>query len=197
MTEPGSGNSGGGSSSRNGSGRKITIEPVTGFDPDAPTVVDVPEGSTPESEFSKRRTALSTHRTGLSEHRTELSENRTTLSTLRSHLSNERTHLSYLRTAIALIGFGITLNRFAIYLIQNQAPDAPLRGATGLQDTKWVGLGMVVLGFAVLVWATFRFHRTSRDIELRRYHTDWRAVLTASLLFLLLGAVTTLWLFLA
>ena len=195
--ESGSASSKGDSNPRSGADGSVTIEPVTQFDPNAPIVVDVPEGSSPETEFSKRRTALSTHRTGLSEHRTELSESRTTLSTLRSHLANERTHLSYLRTAISLIGFGVTLNRFAIYLIQNQTPGVPVRGAAALQDTKWVGLGMVVLGLAVLVWSIFRFHRASRDIELRRYHTDWRAVLTASLLFLLLAAGTTLWLFLA
>jgi putative membrane protein len=183
--------------------RTVTIPPVSHFDPDAPTVVDVPEGSTPESEFSKRRTALSSHRTGLSEHRTglsehrtQLSEHRTTLSTLRSHLSNERTHLSYLRTAISLVGFGITLNRFAIYLIQNDRV-APRAGLAPLHETKWVGLGMVVVGFALLAWALYRFHRTARDIEQRRYHTDWRAVLIVTGIFLVLGVFTTLWLFLA
>jgi putative membrane protein len=184
--------------------RSVTIQPVIQFDPDAPIVVDVPEGSTPESEFSRRRTALSGHRTGLSEHRTELSEHRTqlsekrtTLSTLRSHLSNERTHLSYLRTAISLVGFGITLNRFAIYLIQNQQLGAVARGQSALRDTRSVGLGMVVLGFALLAWSLFRFHRTSRDIETHRYHTDWRAVWAVSAVFLLLGIVTTVWLFLS
>ncbi len=37
----------------------------------------------------------------------------------------------------------------------------------------------------LLAWAIFRFHRTSRDIELRRYHTDWRAVLIVSAVFLI------------
>ena len=176
--------------------RSVTIEPVLQFDAEAPQVIDVPAGSTPESEFSRRRTALSGHRTGLSEHRTELSEHRTTLSTLRSHLANERTHLAYLRTAISLVGFGITLNRFAIYLIQNQRL-VESGGGQALRDTKSVGLGMVVLGFALLAWALFRFHRTSRDIEAHRYHTDWRAVWAMSGIFLLLGIVTTVWLFLS
>jgi inner membrane protein YidH len=183
--------------------RSVTIQPVIHFDAKAPIVVDVPADSTPESEFSRRRTALSGHRTGLSEHRTALSEhrtalseNRTTLSTLRSHLSNERTHLSYLRTAISLVGFGITLNRFAIYLIQNERLAALGGGKSALRDTKSIGLGMVVLGFSLLAWSLFRFYRTSRDIEARRYHTDWRAVWVMSGLFLALGVVTTLWLFL-
>jgi putative membrane protein len=174
----------------------VTIPPVTEFKPDAPQVIEVPPGSTPESEFSKRRTALSGRRTGLSGERTDLSHQRTALSTLRSHLSNERTHLSYLRTAIALVGFGITLNRFAIYLIQSDTTGATAAGGAALRDTKSVGLGMVVLGFALLIWALYRFHRTSRDIEERRHHTGWRAVLVASILFLVFGVATTFWLFL-
>jgi inner membrane protein YidH len=175
----------------------VSIPPVTEFRPDVPQVIEVPPGSTPESEFSKRRTALSGRRTGLSVERTDLSHQRTALSTLRSHLSNERTHLSYVRTAIALVGFGITLNRFAIYLIQNDNAGVSAAGGAALHDTKSVGLGMVVLGFALLIWAVFRFHRTSRDIEQRRYHTGWRSVLIASFLFLAFGAATTFWLFLS
>jgi putative membrane protein len=174
---------------------RVTIQPVTSFDPDAPIVVDVPSGGSAESEFSKRRTALSTHRTGLSEHRTALSEKRTTLSMLRSHLSNERTHLSYLRTSISLIGFGTTLNRFAAALIQEPVVQTTAAAAPALRDAKWVGFGMVVLGFAVALWALFRFHRTARDIETRRIRTDWRAILLTTAIFLVLGAATLGWLF--
>ena len=182
--------------------KQVTIDPIRDFDANAPLVIDVPEGSTSESECSKRRTALSGHRTGLSEHRTQLSEhrtalsqNRTTLSTLRSHLSNERTHLSYLRTAISLIGFGTTLNRFAAALVGSPTAEPTVVGMTALRDAKWVGFGMVVLGFALVAWALFRFHRTSRDIELRQYRTDWRAVLVVTGIFLALGIVTMGWLF--
>ncbi|MEJ1963749.1 MAG: DUF202 domain-containing protein [Gammaproteobacteria bacterium] len=179
----------------NAAQQTVSIPPVKDFKPDAPILIDVPPGSTSESECSKRRTALSGHRTGLSIERTDLSQQRTSLSTLRSHLSNERTHLSYIRTAVSLVGFGITLNRFAIYLIQSDRLGAGVSRSAALQETKSVGLGMVILGFALLIWAVFRFHRTSRDIELRRYHTGWRAVLIASSLFLVLGAAATLWLF--
>lgn len=175
--------------------RQVTIPPVAHFDPDAPIVVDVPPGGSPESEFSKRRTALSTHRTGLSEHRTELSEKRTSLSSLRSHLSNERTHLSYLRTSIALIGFGTTLNRFAAAFVDEPVVQTAAAAAPALRDAKWVGFGMVVLGFALAVWSLFRFHRTARDIETHRIHTDWRAVLLTTSLFVVLGAGTLGWLF--
>lgn len=164
--------------------QQFTVPTVHNFDPDAPIVVDVPRGSNLETELSKRRTGLSTHRTGLS-------ENRTALSTLRSHLSNERTHLSYLRTAIALIGFGITLNRFVIYLVEN---DRFSRNSS-LQNTKWVGFGMVVLGIALLIWSIYRHQRTARDIERHEYHSDWKAVRAATVIFLVLCTLTTIWLF--
>jgi putative membrane protein len=175
----------------------VTIAPIGEFKADDPQVIEVPPGSTPESEFSRRRTALSVHRTGLSVERTDLSHQRTALATLRSHLANERTHLAYMRTAIALIGFGITLNRFAIYLIQSATAASTSGGTPALRDTKSVGLGMVILGFTLMIWAVYRFHRTSRDIEERRYHTGRRAMLTASVLFLMLGVMTTFWLFFA
>jgi len=173
---------------------RITIQPVREFDPDGPIVVDVPEGSTPTDELSKERTALAGHRTGLADERTQLAGQRTTLATLRSHLANERTHLAYLRTAVSLVGFGITLNRFAIYLIQSNRLSPASRATLG--DAKSVGLGMVVFGFGLLAWALYRFHRTARDIELGRYHTGWRAVVAMSVVVLILGAVTTIWLFL-
>jgi putative membrane protein len=181
----------------------VTVEPVRGFDPDAPSVVPVPPGSSAQAELAVRRTALAGLRTGMSQKRTriaqrngELADRRTALAMLRSHLSNERTHLAYVRTAIGLMVFGITLNRFAIYLLQSQQiTSITHRTLPALEDTKWIGFGMVVLGIATLLWSIFRYQRTSSDIEHNRYHSDWRAVLAMTLVLLCIGAVTTVWLF--
>lgn len=189
--------------------QQVTVEPVTRFDADAATTVEIPPGSSASTELSRHRTALSRHRTALSEHRTKLSEHRselsdrrtqlaekrTAVSILRSHLANERTHLSYLRTAIALVGFGITLNRFAIYLIQNERLTPSEAARPMLSDAKWVGIGMVVLGVVLLAWSLFRFRRTANDIERERYHTNWRAVLVMTVGVLVIGIATTVWLF--
>lgn len=134
-----------------------------------------------------------TSSTVLSMYRTRLSGYRTDVSRLRSHLANERTHLAYLRTTVSLIGFGITINRFSIYLIQQKmAPehDHMLRG------TGNAGLGMVVLGLALLVWSIYRYWRVSADIEKGLYVSRQRGVLIASLGLFLLGGLTALWLFL-
>jgi putative membrane protein len=131
--------------------------------------------------------------TKLAMYRTRLSVYRTGVSNLRSHLANERTHLAYLRTTVSLIGFGITLNRFSIYLIQ-QGQEREKIGM--LRDTGNAGLGMVVLGLALLLWSTYRYLRVGQDIERGEYVPRQRGTLIASLALLLLGGVTALWLFL-
>jgi putative membrane protein len=123
---------------------------------------------------------------------TLLSVHRTGLADLRSHLANERTHLAYLRTAISLIGFGITLNRFAIFLQEKGrvSQDLMLRG------TENTGSGMVVVGLALLAWSLYRYWHVNQDIRKAQFRPLHRAVITLTVLMLLLGGVTTIWLFL-
>lgn len=132
--------------------------------------------------------------TVLSIYRTRLSVYRTQVSNLRSHLANERTHLAYLRTTVSLIGFGITINRFSIYLIQQGT--APAGKHVMLRDTGNAGLGMVVLGLALLVWSIYRYWRVGKDIEAGHYVPYRRGVMVTSIGLLLLGGLTALWLFL-
>lgn len=128
----------------------------------------------------------------LSVYRTRLSVYRTSVSKLRSHLSNERTHLSYLRTTVSLVGFGITLNRFSMYLMQEKRTPhlTPM-----LRDSGNAGLGMVVLGLALLLWSIYRYWRVGEDIEQGQYVARRKGTLIASAGLLLLGGLTALWLF--
>jgi putative membrane protein len=135
---------------------------------------------------------VATSSTKLSMYRTRLSVYRTRVSNLRSHLANERTHLAYLRTTVSLVGFGITLNRFSIYLIQQGAEPG---SRALLRNTENAGLGMVVLGLALLVWSIYRYWRVGQDIERGEYVPRQRGTLVASLGLLLLGGLTALWLF--
>ena len=130
--------------------------------------------------------------TKLSIYRTRLSVYRTHVSNLRSHLANERTHLSYLRTTVSLIGFGITLNRFSMYLVhQNQSP----RFTPLLRDSGNAGLGMVLLGLALLMWSIYRYWRVGIDIERGQYQAHQKGTLIASVGLLVLGGLTAAWLF--
>jgi putative membrane protein len=112
----------------------------------------------------------------------------------RTHMANERTHLAYLRTTVSLIGFGITINRFSMYLIQND--QAPQGSRLMLRDAGNAGLGMVLLGLALLVWSIVRYWKVSGDIERGVLHTHHRTTTIFSLGLLLLGGLTALWLFL-
>ena len=124
----------------------------------------------------------------------DLAQSHTGLADLRSHLANERTHLAYLRTCVSLIGFGITLNRFAEFLQQN---DTMKVGAAGpmLRDTGNVGTGMVVLGIALAMWSLYRYKRVNHDIQRASFRPMDRAITLLTLLFLLIGGITAVWLF--
>ncbi|MCC8361537.1 DUF202 domain-containing protein [Lysobacter sp. A6] len=137
---------------------------------------------------------MNTTPTGTTPTSNELSQSRTGLADLRSHLANERTHLAYLRTCVSLIGFGITLNRFSEFLVQN---DAMKVGAAGpmLRDTGNVGTGMVILGIALAVWSLYRYKRVNHDIKAASFRPMDRAITTLTLLFLLIGGITAVWLF--
>lgn len=135
---------------------------------------------------------LSTHRTQMSEHRTELSEHRTLLSNARSYMANERTHLAYFRTSLSLMSFGITLNRFSIYLRENKITTSH-HGI--LRQTESVGLGMVLLGLALLIWALYRFRKVSHEIETDTYESPKESITIMTLAIIALGGVTAIWLF--
>ncbi|MCD9087018.1 DUF202 domain-containing protein [Stenotrophomonas sp. SY1] len=111
----------------------------------------------------------------------------------RTHMANERTHLAYLRTTVSLIGFGITINRFSTYLIEND--QGPQGGRLFLHDASNAGIGMVVLGLALLLWSLIRYWKVSQDIERGVLVPRHRANFVFSLGLLLLGGLTALWLF--
>lgn len=146
------------------------------------------------TDLSEHRTDLSEHRTSLSEKRTEMGEVRSSLATMRSHLANERTHLAYMRTGISLISFGITINRFAWFLIDNKTMSR--YGHSFLHDTKNLGIGMVFLGSAMLIWSLFNYRKTADSITNNNYTPSHRSVLAFTLALILVGVVSTVWLIL-
>ena len=126
---------------------------------------------------------------------TLLSVHRTGLSDLRSHLANERTHLAYLRTAVSLIGFGITINRFSLFLQEKGKVGEDQTGPL-LRSSEHAGAGMVVVGLVVLGWSLYRYWHVNQDIRKAQFRPLHRAVIAVTALLILLGGVTTLWLFL-
>jgi putative membrane protein len=113
----------------------------------------------------------------------------------RSHLANERTHLSFLRTGVSLISFGVTLNRFSLYLIQSEKVKQ-YRGTPFLDDTKNVGIGMVILGSALLFWAMYHFLKTAKQIETLDFTPSKWSILSFTLIVAVIGTCTTVWMML-
>lgn len=129
-------------------------------------------------------------------HRTRLGIRRTGLADLRSHLANERTHLAYVRTSISLISFGITLNRFSQFLRQQGTLQPGQHAGHLLRDTGSIGGGMVVLGIALAVWALYRYWHVSGDIREGTFSPLDKAVYCMTVLLILLGGASAVWLFL-
>lgn len=91
---------------------------------------------------------------------------------VRDHLANERTFLAWVRTAVTFIGLGFAVDQLL----------APAVGG------ELLGLGLIVVGGALMVPALISYRRTSRAID-RGDFTP--AVVTNSLLaaIVLIGAV--------
>jgi putative membrane protein len=113
---------------------------------------------------------------------------------LSEHLANERTYLAYLRTAISLISFGVTINRFSLFLIQSkQMPERAL--LWNMVGVGRLGIGMVVLGLLLLIWAAIHYTQLSRAIDQETYRPRLAGawVITAAVLFG--GGMSLIWIF--
>lgn len=136
-------------------------------------------------EILENRTPPKIAATGKSNHLSE--------GDIRSHLANERTLLAYQRTGISLISFGVTLNRFSIYLLQNEISKSG--GRAILHETKYAGLGMVILGSAMLIWSVVHYLKTAKVIDQALIAQSSRSVLIFSVIVIFLGTATTVWMF--
>lgn len=125
----------------------------------------------------------------------QIEEKHTRYIHLSEHLSNERTHLAYLRTAIAVMSFGITINRFSLYLIQSEKISVEQSTRWILQDSERMGLGMVVFGMFLMLWAGIRYDHVSKAIDRGDFHPNKLMVWIVTVSVLLIGAFSLIWLF--
>lgn len=109
------------------------------------------------------------------------------------HLANERTFLAFLRTAISLLTFGISINRFSLFLIQQQKLEHG-RVMFGMVRAEQAGLGMILAGAVLMVFALVRFQSTGRSIEAQTFSPKTGFAVVASAI-IVLSSITALWLF--
>ena len=118
------------------------------------------------------------------------------------HAANERTFLAWVRTCIAVIAFGFVIEKFNLFMatIANPTPGEAAR-ALELEKLsspvgRYEGLALIYGGIALIVLATARFIRTTRQLNDAVEHpaNSIRAELIASAGLVLLIACYSLFL---
>ncbi len=104
------------------------------------------------------------------------------------HAANERTWLAWIRTAIAIIAFGFIIERFELFTAYLKASVSAGAIATPAETrVNPLALLLVVIGIAVILFATWRFRNHQKMIESENgetYHAGWPIIGLASLLIL-------------
>jgi putative membrane protein len=107
------------------------------------------------------------------------------------HAANERTFLAWVRTAIAIMAFGFLVVKFDLFLRIAGGSLAARSFPAGSQAVGNIaGVILIVLGGAIMVFATIRFRQTALDIEATevRPGPGERLDITLATLLVLLGA---------
>jgi putative membrane protein len=92
------------------------------------------------------------------------------------HAANERTFLAWVRTGVAVIAFGFVIEKFNLFLLSllNTASLDPLRRSQlerlSGPSARFEGLGLILVGIALLIVAAVRFVRTERLLTDSQIH---------------------------
>jgi putative membrane protein len=122
----------------------------------------------------------------------ELKAHQTRLQHVSEHLANERTVLAWIRTAIAVMTLGVAINRFSLFLVEFSITVPGGRRAN--IHGEEVGIGLIVLGVALLIGGTWHYLHVANAIDSESYRpTRWAMVLT-SFAVLVLGGTSLVWL---
>jgi len=118
---------------------------------------------------------------------------------LQQYLANQRTFLSWVRTSIALIGLGFAIERFSIFLQQFRLiadPDTAgnAASATAHEYSALVGIGMIVVGTGLVIYALKNYLDSNKTIASGRYMPKNAIVYTASATIMGLGIIMIIFL---
>ncbi len=110
------------------------------------------------------------------------------------HLANERTLLAWIRTSIAVMTLGVAINRFALFLMEIHQVLPEVRHLANRHVEK-LGVGLVVLGIAMLIGATWHYLQVARTIDSDTYRPATRVMVATSLIVMAMGGSALVWLF--
>jgi putative membrane protein len=118
----------------------------------------------------------------------------TRLTHLSEHLANERTFLAYLRTSVSLMSFGLAINRFSFYLEQFREVGIRKGSVSTLVGTQQLGVAMLILGMALLVWASIYYNQVFHQIEAQDFRPMRSGIFVLTSLLLVAGLIGLVWL---
>jgi putative membrane protein len=102
----------------------------------------------------------------------------------RIRMAAEQTLLAWVRTGLSLMGFGFVVSRFGLFLRELAAvrPDLPPHQGT---VSQWIGVSLVLLGVAALVFTAANHRGMLRQIEHGQplaAHRGWAGIILAGVL---------------
>jgi putative membrane protein len=118
---------------------------------------------------------------------------------LQQYLANQRTFLSWVRTSVALIGLGFAIERFSIFLQQFRLiadPDATGNAASATADqySALIGIGMIVIGTGLIVYALKNYLDSNKTIASGKYMPKNAIIYAASAAVIGLGIIMIIFL---
>jgi putative membrane protein len=108
------------------------------------------------------------------------------------HLANERTILAWVRTAIAIMTLGIAINRFSLFLVEfaRMVPG----GRTANLHAEELGIGLVILGVAVMLGGIWHYLDVARAIDQGSYRPSRLRIVVPAAIVALIGGASLVWL---
>jgi putative membrane protein len=118
---------------------------------------------------------------------------------LQQYLANQRTFLSWLRTSIALIGLGFAIERFSLFLqqfrlIANPDTTGNAASATAHDYSALVGIGMIIVGTGLIVYALKNYLESNKTIASGKYIPKNTIIYTTSATIIGLGIIMIIFL---
>lgn len=104
----------------------------------------------------------------------------------RVRFAAERTLLAWMRTGLALMGFGFVVARFGLFLREIAAAGQVAVPHRSTGWSLWIGVGLIALGVAVSLLASFEYYRFVTLSQQGRSYTP-RTALLAVIVAVVLG----------
>ena len=109
------------------------------------------------------------------------------------HLANERTFLAWVRTGLATITFGFVVERFGL-LVRELGLKSTLVPIFSVHFSSVIGVGLTLLGVAIMIVALVNFLQIRRAIDKEQFHPQAGFAIVLTILASLIGVLLAVYL---